>query len=561
MKPIFIFIVLSAALSIGCHQQPGKYHSITETDYVNKMKAGWIGQMVGVGWAAPTEFRYVFRIMPADQMPAWKDSAVNQYHQDDLYVEMTFLRTLEEHGLDVSRRRAGIDFANSLYGLACANDAGRENLRAGIAPPESGHPDFSFNSDDIDYQIEADYSGLISPGMPNRVIALGEKFGKLMNYGDGVYGGVFMGGMYAASFFEHDRQKIVEAGLACIPAGSDYARCVRDVMQWYREDTLNWQNTWKKIDAKYVKDSTYQKLAVKNKKSWPGIDAKLNGAYVLLGLLYGRGNPDSTIVIAARAGLDSDCNPSSAAGILFTAIGYQQLPRRFTGGLDTGIKFEYTAYDFDALVAACTNLCRQQVKKTGGKIKTDNNGQVYYLIPKEKPIPAALEQSYNPALPDKANIFSAGEMEQIQVHPARSYDRVMRKVAPGWRAGNCSRALEAEFFNWRGQDSVAALLPVNAQTPCYLMTEVALPAGKKSALKLSVSNEPGEEWLLDIKIQWYTKTRVLVNDKLCQNGWHTVFLDLSEYQDVGRLFIQVNALPRDNRLTKTYWQSVELVSE
>ena len=53
--------------------------------------------------------------------------------EDDLYVEMTFLRSMEEHGLDVSIRQAGIDFANSEYALWCANNAGRTNLRKGIA--------------------------------------------------------------------------------------------------------------------------------------------------------------------------------------------------------------------------------------------------------------------------------------------------------------------------------------------------------------------------------------------------------------------------------------------
>ena len=85
------------------------------------------------------------------------------FGQDDLYVEMTFLRTLEQYGLDVSCQQAGIDFANSEYGLGCANRAGRENLRKGIAPPDSGHPKFSPNSDDIDYQIEADFAGPRSP--------------------------------------------------------------------------------------------------------------------------------------------------------------------------------------------------------------------------------------------------------------------------------------------------------------------------------------------------------------------------------------------------------------
>ena len=46
------------------------------------------------------------------------------------------------------------------------------------------------------------------------------------------------------------------------------------------------------------------------------IDAKLNGAYVALGLLYGAGDFDATLRIATRAGQDSDCNPASAGGTL-----------------------------------------------------------------------------------------------------------------------------------------------------------------------------------------------------------------------------------------------------
>ena len=79
-----------------------------------------------------------------------------------------FLRTLELYGMDVSIRQAGIDFANSGYPLWHANKAGRDNLRKGIAPPDSGHPKFNDHADDIDYQIEADYAGLIAPGRPRQ---------------------------------------------------------------------------------------------------------------------------------------------------------------------------------------------------------------------------------------------------------------------------------------------------------------------------------------------------------------------------------------------------------
>ena len=125
-------------------------------------------------------------IIPESKVPARKPGMANQFNQDDIYVEMTFLRTMELYGLDCSSRQAGIDFANSGYRLWHANRAGRDNLRKGVAPPDSGHPKYNSHADDIDFQIEADFSGLIAPGMPNVLIGMGETFGRLMNWGDGV---------------------------------------------------------------------------------------------------------------------------------------------------------------------------------------------------------------------------------------------------------------------------------------------------------------------------------------------------------------------------------------
>ena len=117
-----------------------QYQEMTVDEYINKMTAGWIGQMAGVGWAAPTEFNYLQRIIPENKVPKWKPEMVNQFNQDDIYVEMTFLRSLELYGFDVSYEQVGIDFADSGYQLWHANKYGRDNLRKGIPSPDSGHP-------------------------------------------------------------------------------------------------------------------------------------------------------------------------------------------------------------------------------------------------------------------------------------------------------------------------------------------------------------------------------------------------------------------------------------
>jgi len=378
------------------------YRRIAVREYAEKMKAGWIGQIIGVSWGAPTEGKFR-TIMPPEKVPPFTEDLINKaFDQDDLYVEMTFLRTLEQYGLDVSIRQAGIDFANSQYPLWVANRAGRSNLRKGIAPPDSSHPYLHKSSGAIDYQIEADYSGLIAPGLPDFVIGLGEKFGRLMNYGDGVYAGQFTGCMYAEAFFEKDILKIIDAGLKCIPPQSMYAGMVRDMLEWRRENP-DWEKTWQLANQKYRQDRNYYVSP---------LDVKYEGALVLLGLLYGDGDLDKTIVISMRGGSDSDCNPSSAAGVLFTSIGLSGLPDRYYRRLDESKIFSHTAYNFPALMAVSEKLARQALVKAGGRIEKNQRGDEVFVVPVKEPVASKFEDIKNPG-PLTGSQYSPAERARI----------------------------------------------------------------------------------------------------------------------------------------------------
>ncbi len=407
-------ILLISFLFSGCSTDK-KFRKITQADYQSKMKAGWLGQMAGVGWGGPTEFKYNAMIIPEDKVPTWNDGMINQQYQDDIYVEMTFLKTLEDYGFDVSIRQAGIDFANSEYQLWHANLYGRDNLRAGIAPPYSGHPKHNAHADDIDYQIEADFSGLIAPGMPQMVIELGEKFGRIMNYGDGVYGGVFVGAMYAEAFFETNIHKIIDAGLASIPAESQYAEAVRDVVKWYKQDAKDWQKTWQLIEDKYNLNHDYRKFSCSGTNPEFNIDAKLNGAYIVMGLLYGEGDMDETIVISMRCGADSDCNPSNAAGILATSLRMENLPLKYKTNIDETTNFSFTAYNFPSLINVCNTLAKQAVVRMGGAISTSSDGKDENVIPVKAPVVPELKQCWDAEELTDDIYFTKDELAKITV--------------------------------------------------------------------------------------------------------------------------------------------------
>jgi hypothetical protein len=346
-------------------------------------------------------------------MPKWNDDLVNSSSSnDDLYVQMTFMESLERYGLNVTQRQAGIDFANSTYDLWHANKAGRDLLRKGIAPPDSGHPEFNKHADDIDYQIEADFAGLVSPGMPNLCIESGEKFGRLMNYGDGVYGGQWVSAMYAEAFFENDPVKIIQAGLKCIPEKSQYHEAISDVLNWYQANPENWQKTWQLVEDKYQKNKDYRRASCS--RGALNIDAKMNGAYIAIGMLYGKGDLDRTIIIATCCGQDSDCNPGNAAGPMFTTVPFSKLPQRYTGKLDMNRLFQGTTMSPEKLFAATEKIAREAVVRSGGRIEKDANGDEVFAIPVQTPKPSALEQCWEPK-PPAGSKFTDVEMKQMTV--------------------------------------------------------------------------------------------------------------------------------------------------
>jgi hypothetical protein len=395
-------------------QAQTKFRKISAADYYNKMKGGWFGQMVGVTWGFPTEFKYNGVTVPEANVSVWKPEMINgAFSQDDIYVEMTYLSTLQKYGFDVSQQQAGIDFANSKYDLWHANYYGRENLRKGIAPPDSGHPQFTKHSDDIDFQIEADFAGLIAPGMPNFALEVGNKFGSLMNYGDGLYGGFFMEAMYSEAFFENDINKIIENALQYIPAECLYAETIRDVIKWHKENPDDWQKTWKLV---YDKSKTDPRYEFQHKECNIDIDAKLNGAWVVMGLLYGQGNLEKTIEVTMRCGQDSDCNPSSAAGVLCTILGYDKIDEKYKK-IDINQTFSNTNYDVSSLFDVCETLARKAVYRNGGYTEKGSKGEEVFVISVSKPSPVKFQPSYNPG-PILNSKFTAEQLQQITVKPA-----------------------------------------------------------------------------------------------------------------------------------------------
>ena len=167
----------------------------------------------------------------------------------------------------------------------------RKNYYDSIFAPASGSPEYNLHADDIDFQIEADYIGFMCPGMPQTASGIADKIGHIMNYGDGVYGGIFVAALYSEAYFESDIPKIIEKALMSIPAESDYYKIIKDVIKLHQQYPSDWR-----AHGRNLKINGEMLISVVQVQPF-NIDAKLNGAYIVMGLLYGEGDPMKTLEI------------------------------------------------------------------------------------------------------------------------------------------------------------------------------------------------------------------------------------------------------------------------
>lgn len=303
---ILSFLIGSCSLAFAGPKKVNPFgtQTLTKQTLLDKVKGGWAGKTIGCTYGGPVEFKYNGSMIQ-DYVPIkWDDSRIQWYFDhapglyDDVYVDLSFVDVIERMGYEAPADSFAVAFARAGYPLWHANQSARYNVVNGIMPPASGYWKNNPHADDIDFQIEADFAGIMTPGMPNTCSKITDKVGHIMNYGDGWYGGVFVSSLYTMAYISSDINFIVNEALKTIPAQSKFYRCISDVIKWHKAYPNDWKQTWFECQKKWSSDigcpdgvfSTFD------------IDAMINSAYVAIGLLYGHGDFGKSIDIAARCG-------------------------------------------------------------------------------------------------------------------------------------------------------------------------------------------------------------------------------------------------------------------
>jgi hypothetical protein len=418
--------------------------TINKRDLKDKIMGGWAGQTIGVTFGGPTEFRFNGTMIQDYQKIKWYDGYLKETYEkspglyDDLYMDLTFVDVFEKEGLDAPVKSFAKAYAEAGYMLWHANQAGRYNILHGMDAPASGHWLNNPHADDIDFQIEADFAGLMSPGMPKAASEISDKIGHIMNSGDGYYGGLYIANLYAHAFTTNRIGHIVKEALTAIPERSQFYQCINDVINWHKKYPDDWKLTWFELQKRWAEDigcpdGVYSVF---------DIDAKLNSAYVTLGLLYGDGDFTKTMEITTRAGQDSDCNPSSAGGILGVVLGYNKIPDYWKQGLAEvePIDFKYTTMSLNDVYEASYNHALKSIERNGGKVK---NNEV--VIPVQKAPVTRWEKSFEGHYPTEKRWLENKIIENEFEFTFEGIGVVIRGEAAPWNS-NSDYVIRAELY-------------------------------------------------------------------------------------------------------------------
>ena len=296
--------------------------------YEDKLKGCWWGKVAGGTLGAPFEGRRAVLDVPfyVQENPAGIPN-------DDVDFQLVSLLACETYHNKVDARILAeywmslVAVSISEYGVAM------NNLRCHLLPPLSGKVNNPCQNSNGAF-IRSEIWACLCAGNPDIAVRYALEDASVDHFGEGVYGEIFCAAMEAYAFIESDINKIIDKALSFIPENSDLVKAIAVVRECYNSG-MSWQDARYELLSKvpgsfgisYSNVATGRDLDLP--KCEPYYDAPNNISLAILGLLYGVGDFEISLVITNPGGADTDCTAGFAGAVIGTILGYLHLPDKW----------------------------------------------------------------------------------------------------------------------------------------------------------------------------------------------------------------------------------------
>ncbi len=290
--------------------------------YAERVYAGVLGKMIGVYLGRPIESWSYEQIMAKlGEITYYVHEKCNVpllVTDDDLSGTFTFLRALPDYGniRTLTPEQIGQTWLNYIIegrtilwwgGLGNSTEhTAYLRLKQGIAAPVSGSIALNGKvvAEQIGSQIFIDGWAMIAPGDPALAADFARRAASVSHDGEAIYGAQILAAMEAQAFVEGDIQTLLDVGLSFVPKQSVMHRMIQDIRAWHAEEA-DWRKTRRRIVAEYGYD-----------KFSGNCHIVPNHALIILGLLYGNGDFQKSLMIVNTSGWDTDCNSGNLGCLL-----------------------------------------------------------------------------------------------------------------------------------------------------------------------------------------------------------------------------------------------------
>ena len=304
---------------------------LTREQVLDHIRGGWTGMLIGGIEGLVHEFKYIKE--PRATLPEYRFLPEGARSDDDNDFEWTHLWYIEREGtLKIGYPRVvEIWKANMNRGLWAANRQARKLMDEGLVPPETANPARnSFAPYNLSGQFCVEAYGMIAPGMPQTAADLGVHYAGIAVSGEPLQATRYWTTLInLAAVRNEPLEELLREAVRAVDPASAQAEAVQAAIQAFHDHPGDWKAARQIFHEKWYVPKEQPWNPGASPRKWNDNSTPLNGAMVLLALLYAQGDFYKTGQYAMALGYDADCNAATACAVVGARTGFaaiQKLP-------------------------------------------------------------------------------------------------------------------------------------------------------------------------------------------------------------------------------------------
>lgn len=295
--------------------------------YLDKVRGCWNGKNIGGTLGAPFECKR--GVFPVEY---YTQDLTKPIPNDDLDLQLVWLNAVEKFGRNVDSRILGEYWTAFVNPSWAEYGAGKNNLRMGLVPPISGYVGNRYRDSNGSW-ILTEIWACLCPGHPELAVKYAYEDACVDHSHEGVYAAVFIAAIESAAFIISDANELIDIGLSYVPEESAIHKAVACARECYASGQ-SWQQARKTIlqtvPCSFALIGTDREAIPPDEPVGEiGFDAPCHMGLTVMAWLYGEGDFDRCICIAASCGEDSDCTAGTLAAILGIAHGNSAIAEKW----------------------------------------------------------------------------------------------------------------------------------------------------------------------------------------------------------------------------------------